>query len=94
MDVWEYRTVAINLREINPKNWSWVAEFSDGSSLAGIDHFLNSEGTSGWELINLVPEFGENQGNGHHQFLVERYRAIFKRKKYTHLYPGEKALTE
>ena len=61
MDKWEYRTLYIVWKELKDsrgrKYNEWVVEFNDGSRVEGLNAILNREGSSGWELINLVTQY-------------------------------------
>ena len=50
---WEYRTLFVTW---DSAAVNWVADFSDGTRVEGLDTILNSEGANGWELVAVVPE--------------------------------------
>jgi hypothetical protein len=69
MDCWEYD--AIHFFYGNTKGTmdrDYRLEFSDGTSIVGLDNILNTYGRNGWDLVH----FHEQNGN--------RFVAIFKRK--------------
>ena len=50
---WEYRTLFVTWdRDL----LDWVADFSDGTRIQGLDAILNNEGRNGWELVMAMPE--------------------------------------
>jgi hypothetical protein len=50
---WEYRTLFVRW---DTQTLDWVADFSDGTRIEGLDAILNNEGTHGWELVAVIPE--------------------------------------
>jgi hypothetical protein len=50
---WEYRTLFVTW---DSARLDWVADFSDGTRIEGLDAILNNEGRFGWELVAVVPE--------------------------------------
>jgi hypothetical protein len=50
---WEYRTLFVTW---DTALLNWVADFSDGTRVEGLDTILNNEGANGWELVAVVPE--------------------------------------
>jgi hypothetical protein len=50
---WEYRTLFVTW---DANILDWVADFSDGTRIQGLDPILNNEGRHGWELVAVVPE--------------------------------------
>jgi len=83
MDKWEYQAVYIQLKELKDskgkKYASWVVEYGDGTRIEGLDVVLNSYGSHGWELVNLVTEDSRDNGiNGGAS--TYGFRAIFKRQ--------------
>jgi hypothetical protein len=50
---WEYRTLFVTW---DSQLLNWVADFSDGTRIEGLDAILNNEGQHGWELVAVVPE--------------------------------------
>jgi hypothetical protein len=50
---WEYRTIFVTW---DTSILDWVADFTDGNRIQGLDAILNNEGRSGWELVAVVPE--------------------------------------
>jgi hypothetical protein len=50
---WEYRTLFVTW---DSGTLNWVADFSDGTRIEGLDAILNNEGRFGWELVAVVPE--------------------------------------
>jgi hypothetical protein len=50
---WEYRTLFVTW---DTTILDWVADFSDGTRIEGLDTILNNEGVNGWELVAVVPE--------------------------------------
>jgi hypothetical protein len=50
---WEYRTLFVTW---DSATLNWVADFSDGTRIEGLDAILNNEGRFGWELVAVVPE--------------------------------------
>jgi len=64
MEKWNYRTIDIQLTDLkDPKGRkysAWVAHYSDGSRIEGLEKILTEEGRFGWELVNVV--VGETVG--------------------------------
>jgi hypothetical protein len=50
---WEYRTLFLTW---DSDALNWVADFSDGTRIEGLDAVLNGEGANGWELVAVMPE--------------------------------------
>jgi hypothetical protein len=73
---WEYRTLFVTW---DSATLNWVADFSDGTRIEGLDAILNNEGRFGWELVAAVPELWQQIVENAIREDARRLRLFFKK---------------
>ena len=85
MQNWEYRTVALEFRQLKDRRGrkyaAWVADTDvDGARTEGLDEVLSAFGKAGWELVALVTENSISNSQWAGGASTTTYRAVFKRE--------------
>src|SRR5689334_4040681 len=82
-DAWEYRTIQMYFetwKRANEKYEDYVATFSDGVRLEGIEALLRRYlDDGGWDLVAIVPTGFRNRGR--YSLVADTLTVIFRRKR-------------
>jgi plastocyanin len=74
---WDYRTIYVVWDE---QTFDWRADWTDGTSTAGLEAVLDNEGDDGWELVELAHERFDPVVNGETTSQeARRLRLVLKR---------------
>jgi len=83
MEEWEYRTIQMyfeTCKRANEKYEDYVATFSDGVRLEGIETLLRRYlDDGGWDLVDIVPTGFRNRGG--YSLVADTLTVIFRRKR-------------
>ena len=83
MEEWEYRTIQMYLetwKRANEKYEDYVATFSDGVRVEGIETLLRRYlDDGGWDLVAIVPTSFRNLGG--YSNVADTLTVIFRRKR-------------
>ncbi len=79
---WEYRALQVFYDQVDASGqtaWDYVIDFSDGSTLVGLNAILNAFARKGWELVNVFPSYSAPLSAPGESFAME-LRIILKRR--------------